>query len=82
MDEAEEPGQGQGDGNACGARREQALPLRVTMIERGELSPVSTSRSPSAWVGGLIQGEIEGPSTRYCGNAAGLATLEAGIAAL
>lgn len=31
---------------------------------------------------GLIQGEIEGPRTRYCINAAGLATLRAGILAL
>ncbi|MEQ1874976.1 MAG: metalloregulator ArsR/SmtB family transcription factor [Ilumatobacteraceae bacterium] len=31
---------------------------------------------------GLIQGEIEGPRTRYCINAAGLAVLRAGIAAL
>ena len=31
---------------------------------------------------GLIQGEIEGPRTRYCINATGLATLKAGIAAL
>ena len=31
---------------------------------------------------GLIQGEIEGPRTRYCINAAGLATIKAGIAAL
>ena len=31
---------------------------------------------------GLIQGEIEGPRTRYCINPAGLATLKAGIAAL
>ena len=31
---------------------------------------------------GLIQGEIEGPRTRYCVNAAGLAAVKAGIAAL
>ncbi|HUP76373.1 MAG TPA: metalloregulator ArsR/SmtB family transcription factor [Acidimicrobiales bacterium] len=31
---------------------------------------------------GLIQGEIEGPRTRYCISTAGLATLKAGIAAL
>lgn len=31
---------------------------------------------------GLIQGEIEGPRTRYCVNADGLAALHAGIAAL
>ena len=31
---------------------------------------------------GLIQGEFEGPRTRYCVNAAGLAALRAGIAAL
>ena len=31
---------------------------------------------------GLIQGEIEGPRTRYCVNAVGLATLKAGIAEL
>ncbi len=31
---------------------------------------------------GLIQGEIEGPRTRYCVSAAGLATLKAGIVAL
>jgi ArsR family transcriptional regulator len=31
---------------------------------------------------GLIQGEIEGPRTRYCVSTAGLATLKAGIAAL
>lgn len=31
---------------------------------------------------GLIQGEIEGPRTRYCVNAAGLAALKAGIVAL
>jgi ArsR family transcriptional regulator len=31
---------------------------------------------------GLIQGEIEGPRTRYCINAAGLAALKAGIVAL
>jgi ArsR family transcriptional regulator len=30
----------------------------------------------------LIQGEIEGPRTRYCVNADGLAALHAGIAAL
>ena len=31
---------------------------------------------------GLIQGEIEGPRTRYCVNVAGLAALRTGIAAL
>mgnify|MGYP000863139258 CR=1 FL=1 len=31
---------------------------------------------------GLIQGEIEGPRTRYCVNATGLAALKAGVAAL
>jgi ArsR family transcriptional regulator len=31
---------------------------------------------------GLIQGEIEGPRTRYCVNRDGLASLRAGIAAL
>ena len=31
---------------------------------------------------GLIQGEIEGPRTRYCINATGLAALKAGVAAL
>ena len=31
---------------------------------------------------GLIQGEIEGPRTRYCTNTTGLAMLKAGIAAL
>ena len=31
---------------------------------------------------GLIQSEIQGPRTRYCINAAGLAALKAGIAAL
>jgi len=31
---------------------------------------------------GLIQGEIEGPRTRYCINATGLAVLKAGIASL
>lgn len=31
---------------------------------------------------GLIQGEIEGPRTRYCINATGLAILKAGISAL
>lgn len=31
---------------------------------------------------GLIQGEIEGPRTRYCVSAAGLATFRAGVAAL
>jgi ArsR family transcriptional regulator len=31
---------------------------------------------------GLIQGEIEGPRTRYCVDATGLAILKAGIAAL
>ena len=31
---------------------------------------------------GLIQGEIEGPRTRYCVNAAGLASLKSGIVAL
>ena len=31
---------------------------------------------------GLIQGEIEGPRTRYCVNPEGLAALRAGIAAL
>lgn len=31
---------------------------------------------------GLIQGEIEGPRTRYCINANGLAALRAGIATL
>ncbi|MDP2292063.1 MAG: metalloregulator ArsR/SmtB family transcription factor [Actinomycetota bacterium] len=31
---------------------------------------------------GLVQGEIEGPRTRYCVSAAGLAALKAGVAAL
>jgi len=31
---------------------------------------------------GLIQGEIEGPRTRYCINAMGVAALQAGIASL
>jgi ArsR family transcriptional regulator len=31
---------------------------------------------------GLIQGEIEGPRTKYCVNAVGLAALKVGIAAL
>lgn len=31
---------------------------------------------------GLVQGEIEGPRTRYCVNANGLAALHAGVAAL
>ena len=31
---------------------------------------------------GLIQGEIEGPRTRYCVSSTGLASLKAGIAAL
>jgi len=31
---------------------------------------------------GLVQGEIEGPRTRYCMSAAGLAALKAGIASL
>ncbi|MEI8238480.1 MAG: metalloregulator ArsR/SmtB family transcription factor [Actinomycetota bacterium] len=31
---------------------------------------------------GLIQGEIEGPRTRYCVSSAGLASLKAGIGAL
>jgi ArsR family transcriptional regulator len=31
---------------------------------------------------GLIEGEIEGPRTRYCLNANGLAALRAGVAAL
>ena len=31
---------------------------------------------------GLIQGEIEGPRTRYCVSSAGIAALKAGIAAL
>ena len=31
---------------------------------------------------GLIQGEIEGPRTRYCISTSGLATLKAGIVAL
>lgn len=31
---------------------------------------------------GLVQGEIEGPRTRYCLNRDGLAALKAGIAAL
>lgn len=31
---------------------------------------------------GLIQGEIEGPRTRYCVSATGLASLKAGVAAL
>lgn len=31
---------------------------------------------------GLVQAEIDGPRTRYCVNAAGLAALRAGIAAL
>ena len=31
---------------------------------------------------GLVQGEIEGPRTRYCVSDAGLAVLKAGIAAL
>ena len=31
---------------------------------------------------GLVQGEVEGPRTRYCVNADGLAALHAGVAAL
>lgn len=31
---------------------------------------------------GLVQGEIEGPRTRYCVNDRGLAALKAGVAAL
>jgi ArsR family transcriptional regulator len=31
---------------------------------------------------GLVQGEIEGPRTRYCVSTAGVAALKAGIAAL
>jgi ArsR family transcriptional regulator len=31
---------------------------------------------------GLVQGEIEGPRTRYCVNRSGLAALHAGVAAL
>lgn len=31
---------------------------------------------------GLVQGEIEGPRTRYCVNTNGLAALHAGVAAL
>ena len=31
---------------------------------------------------GLVQGEIEGPRTRYCVNVNGLAALHAGVAAL
>lgn len=31
---------------------------------------------------GLVQGEIEGPRTRYCINTAGLAALKAGVASL
>jgi ArsR family transcriptional regulator len=31
---------------------------------------------------GLIQGEIEGPRTRYCNSVTGIAVLKAGIAAL
>lgn len=31
---------------------------------------------------GLVRGEIEGPRTRYCISATGLATLKAGVAAL
>jgi ArsR family transcriptional regulator len=31
---------------------------------------------------GLVQGEIEGPRTRYCVNSSGLAALHAGVAAL
>jgi ArsR family transcriptional regulator, arsenate/arsenite/antimonite-responsive transcriptional repressor len=31
---------------------------------------------------GLVQGEIEGPRTRYCVNRQGLAALKAGVAAL
>lgn len=31
---------------------------------------------------GLIQGEIDGPRTRYCVNPSGLATLQVGVAAL
>jgi ArsR family transcriptional regulator len=31
---------------------------------------------------GLVQGEIEGPRTRYCVNRAGLAALKAGVSAL